>query len=111
MRNPINLQEIGQRIKHERLAKGLTQERLAEQVNITTHYIYEIERGSKTMSITILAAISSTLNISTDYILFGYDDNNEKKENLILQISSLSPSQKSKISEILHFLLKITDDI
>ncbi|MDD6395431.1 MAG: helix-turn-helix domain-containing protein [Acutalibacteraceae bacterium] len=111
MRNPINLQEIGQRIKRERLANGLTQERLAEQVNITTHYIYEIERGSKTMSIAILAAISSALNISTDYILFGQDDNNEKKQELILQISKLSPSQKNKISEILRFLLKITDEI
>ncbi len=110
MRIPINLQEIGQRIKHERLASGLTQERLAEQVNVTTHYIYEIERGSKTMSITILAAISSALNISADYILFGHDDCNERNNELISQINRLSTSQKNKISEILRFLLQITEN-
>ena len=44
---------------------------LAEKLNVSPHYIYEIERGSKTMSLQILTKLSITLNISTDYILFG----------------------------------------
>lgn len=68
----MNLAEIGGRIKSERKYQGLSQEKLAEMVNVTPHYIYEIERGLKAMSMETLANISNTLNISTDYILFGY---------------------------------------
>lgn len=105
MNELIYLNEIGQRIKRERMSQGLTQERLAEQVNVTPHYIYEIERGSKAMSITILASIASSLHISTDYILFGQDDSNDFSE----YIKKLTPSQKDKLHDILKFLIKIID--
>ena len=68
----MNLAEIGGRIKSERKYQGLSQEKLAEMVNVTPHYIYEIERGLKAMSMETLANISNALNVSTDYILFGY---------------------------------------
>ncbi len=38
----MDLISIGSRIKAERKKLGLSQERLAEQVNVTPHYIYEI---------------------------------------------------------------------
>ena len=40
-------------------------------MNVTPHYIYEIERGMKAMSLETLANISSALELSSDYILFG----------------------------------------
>lgn len=55
----MNLAEIGDRIKSERKYQGLSQEKLAEMVNVTPHYIYEIERGLKAMSMETLANISN----------------------------------------------------
>lgn len=67
----MNLVEIGNRIKIERRNCGISQEILAELVNVTPHYIYEIERGMKAMSLETLINVSKALRLSTDYILFG----------------------------------------
>lgn len=62
---------IGGRIKAERKRLGISQERLAETVSVSPHYIYEIERGMKTMSLETLINIIEALEISADYLLFG----------------------------------------
>lgn len=67
----MNLIEIGNRIKVERKNRGISQEILAELVNVTPHYIYEIERGLKSMSLETLVNVSKALRLSADYILFG----------------------------------------
>lgn len=67
----MNLLEIGGRIKAERKYRNLSQEKLSELVNVTPHYIYEIERGLKAMSLETLMNISAALKLPTDYILFG----------------------------------------
>ena len=67
----MDLQAIGSRIKAERKRLGITQERLSEMINVTPHYIYEIERGMKAMSMETLINLSETMELSTDYILFG----------------------------------------
>ena len=67
----MELKAIGSRIKAERKRLGLTQEQLSEMINVTPHYIYEIERGMKAMSMETLINLSETMELSTDYILFG----------------------------------------
>lgn len=62
---------IGGRIKAERKRLGISQEKLAETVSVSPHYIYEIERGMKAMSLETLINIISALEISADYLLFG----------------------------------------
>ncbi len=53
----IDLIGIGKRVKTARTEHKLTREKLAEIVNVTPHYIYEIERGMKAMSLETLANI------------------------------------------------------
>ncbi len=67
----MDLKAIGSRIKAERKRLGITQEQLSEMINVTPHYIYEIERGMKAMSMETLINLSETMELSTDYILFG----------------------------------------
>lgn len=66
----IDLIGIGKRVKAARTEQRLTREQLAEIVNVTPHYIYEIERGMKAMSLETLSAIATALELSSDYILF-----------------------------------------
>jgi len=68
---PYNNTEMGLRIKQCRKARKMTQEQLAEAVDISPHYLYEIERGSKLVSLPILADIALTLQTSMDYLVFG----------------------------------------
>lgn len=72
----MDLTAIGRRIKSERRSLGLTQEGLSEMINVTPHYIYEIERGMKAMSIETLINLSEALELSVDYILFGVQRRN-----------------------------------
>lgn len=108
----MNQTEIGYRIKQSRKMQKLTQEKLAELVSVSPHYIYEIEKGLKSMSLSTLADIASTLNISTDYLLFGTDyilsSPSEEKvpvDRLNYLLTNLSPQQRDNIADILSALL------
>ena len=43
---------LGRRIKEERLKLNMTQERLVEEVNLSTSYIGQIERGERKLTLT-----------------------------------------------------------
>ena len=100
----MDLKEIGARIKHCRQEQDLTQEKFAELINASPHYVYEIERGIKTMSLSTLDRISTCLNISTDYLLYGYN-NSSTSDNLALLINTLSPAKRANLFNILENLL------
>jgi len=42
---------IGENIKKLREAKGMTQEQLAEKINVSRPYITQLERGSKILNV------------------------------------------------------------
>lgn len=68
----INLKEIGLRIRKEREKLGLSREKFAEIVGLSSYYIGQIERGDRNMSLETLIKICSSLTVSIDYILKGY---------------------------------------
>ena len=61
----------GDRLRLKRTLLGMTQDEMAEKINRSTKYYADIERGNCGMSIETLLALSDTLKMSTDYILFG----------------------------------------
>ncbi len=107
----LNIKEIGQRVKLLRNQQNLTQEQLAELAGISTHYVYEIEAGLKTMSCPILAAIACSLHTSADYLLFGnhdYDlevDSPSQHDALAHLTSMLTASQRNQVAHILSVIV------
>lgn len=102
----MELYKVGERIKLCRKSRKLTQEKLAELIDVSPHYIYEIERGTKCMSIHILEKVSYALNISSDYILFGEDNEISLcRDRLSLIVEQLSPRERERIADILTALL------
>ena len=75
---------FGKRLKELRNIKGMTQEELAEKVNITREHLGRLERGKYGCSIDLLIELSYTLNASTDYLLLGRNPDRDR----------LSPSWK-----------------
>ena len=59
------------RIAELRKQKGLTQEQLAEQLNISTSNLGKLERGLQGLSIDLLIEIGIFFGVGTDYILLG----------------------------------------
>ena len=63
----MNQIELGHRIRQCRKMKHLTQEKLAELISVSPHYIYEVEKGLKSMSLATFIDLCTVLNVSTDY--------------------------------------------
>ena len=63
--------EIGQRIKKYRKIRSLSQEQLAEMVNISATHMSHIETGVTKLSLQVLVDISVALDTSTDSLLFA----------------------------------------
>ena len=55
---------IGDRIKAARKKLNLTQEALAERVDVTLYYMGEIERGVKTPSLDLFIRLVEVLDVS-----------------------------------------------
>jgi transcriptional regulator with XRE-family HTH domain len=63
------LKIIGKRIKEQRLAKGLSQEELAELASLHRTYIGIVERGEKNITLFNLYRISEALGVDINKIL------------------------------------------
>lgn len=62
------MNNLGIRIKTERLSKGITQEKLAEKADISLNFMSLIENG-RNMSVDTLVKIAQALGVSVDYLL------------------------------------------
>jgi transcriptional regulator with XRE-family HTH domain len=69
----------GRRIKVVRQRSGLTQDQLAEKVELSPKYISGIERGVENPTMDILIRLAKVLCVEPyDFFLFGESDENEK---------------------------------
>lgn len=67
----INIQ-IGEQVKLAREGARLTQEQLAERVDVSPQYVSDLERGVVGISIATLKKVCTALCVSSDQILFGH---------------------------------------
>ncbi len=95
----FNLAEIGKRISERRKLMGLTQEQLAERMDVSIQMISNLERGVKAIRIDNLIRLSQILKISTDYILTGKQTTDDMS-TLAEHISQLE-EDKRKMIEVL----------
>ncbi len=65
----IDYKDIGQRIKHARMERGLTQEKLSELVGIGPSHMSHIESGSTVPSFEVFISILNALDCSADELL------------------------------------------
>ena len=93
----INI-EIGEQIKLAREDAGITQEQLAEQVEVSPQYVSDLERGVVGVSIATLKRICISLQVSSDQILFG---NKGTEDDHSLLLAELTPEQKRTLTEII----------
>ena len=66
----INIQ-IGEQVKRARDQANLTQEQLAEYIEVSPQYVSDLERGVVGISISTLKKLCEALQITSDQILFG----------------------------------------
>jgi transcriptional regulator with XRE-family HTH domain len=96
----IDYVQMGKRIKQRRKELHLTQEALAEQVDISASFMGHIERGSRITSLETLLSICIALDVSMDYIIgrAGTDLANTLPD-------TLTEDQRTACREVLTVLL------
>ena len=65
----INYEELGLRIKELRIYRKLTQDNLAQMVDINVSHISNIENNHTKVPLPVLFAIANALDVTIDYLL------------------------------------------
>ena len=65
----MNKLTMGDRIRETRKKQVLTQEQLAERLDVSVEFVGQIERGLKLPSMNVFIKLIEVLNVSADYLL------------------------------------------
>lgn len=103
-------EEIGYRIAILRQAHNLTQEKLAELLDVSVKHISFVERGKSSLSLEKLVKIGEILDCTMDYLLLGksYDNIDEVVPKTLIEIMrSDDVMKKDLLQEYMNFFVKI----
>lgn len=99
---------IGVKLKAIRMVQGLTQQEMAEKLDVSLAFAGELERGETDPSLKMLEKIASSLNLSV-IELISDDQNkndsfwNKRFEQLLLE---LAPEQRNLLYQLLVFMVE-----
>ena len=107
----MNYNEIGQRIRKYRKDRGLSQEQLAEAVNISVTHMSHIETGNTKLSLPVLVALASALQVSCDDLLCGSEDTTaEAISGIMRTVRECSLSQLKIITALIRAVKENTGE-
>ncbi len=88
---------IGEKIKTLRKAQDVTQEKLADYLNISYQAVSKWENGLALPDVTLIPALSNFFGVSADYLL-GIDNENTDKviEDVLVEVFRLKHIAKAK---------------
>lgn len=92
----MDLTLLGNRIRVAREKKGITQEELADRINISPSHISVIERGVKTARIDTVVRIANELDVSADYLLQDLVKRSRESQ-LLSSIMDLPETDRSRL--------------
>ena len=90
--------DLGKRVRARRTELNWTQERLAQEIGVSTSFIGHIERGSRKASMETLVLLANAMQISTDQLLGG---SLTLSGELIKPVKKLTKNQKQAMMQML----------
>lgn len=95
----MDLSTIGKRIKAAREAAGMTQEELAEVLDMSTTHISVLERGVKPPKLETLIRIANVLQVSADTLLQDVVTNSAVgvANDVVRSISDMPEKERTRI--------------
>ena len=102
--------EIGGRIQQLRRLHHLTQENLAEKLDVSVKHISSVERGTSSLSLEKLIQLCSLLDCTIDYLVLGRDisGTGEYIPQSILEIFTRSDKEECELlQEYLLFFRRL----
>lgn len=102
----LNFERISQKLKEIRIAKGITQEYVADIADVNTSHISNIENNRVKVSLSTLVQICNALDVTVDYILADeYNDTSSAIEQEILkELRLCNTDTQKRILKIIEIL-------
>ena len=93
----LTIKAYGARIRQLRKRRELTQEQLAEKLNVSGTYIVKIESNQRTGSVEFAVELAHCFGVSLDYLLLGTACNDKRTvlKTVIAFLSELEASFES----------------
>lgn len=103
-----SLIKIGKNIQKIRKSNGYTQEKLAEEIEVSVRYISDIEQDKSKPSYEVLIKICNIFKIGLDKIFCNYINTKENKsiEYSLAGFDKLSKRDKETIENLIVFFNK-----
>ncbi len=110
---------IGRRMREIRRAAHMTQEKLADTMEVSVNYLGEVERGRKPLSRSLADQFCSYFHVTYDYLFHGLppaywyciregSSYESVQSSLITQLKSCSPDEIVIISQLVGSYLDIS---
>lgn len=106
----MNQKKVGGFFKELRKEKGLTQEQLAEQLNVSGRTVSRWETGNNMPDLDILIEMSDFYEVDIRELIDGErksEKMNQGMEETVLKVADYSNEEKKRLIKKLHFLLWI----
>lgn len=96
---------IGKRIRARREELGFTREQLAEKADLSVQFLADIETGRSNMTTVSLSKLATALDLSCDYIVFGFVKPFDKSDASVI-LDSLSARDRKIAEGILKLFIE-----
>ena len=96
---------IGERLKKARLAKNLTQEQLAEKLDVSVAFLSRAERGDVKINLNRISQLCDLLDVSISNILTGTISNS--KDYLTNDFSNLLKNCPPEKIDLIYKIAKV----
>ena len=102
----VDYKLIGERIKIKRRSKKITQEKLAELLDVTVGYVGQLERGITKINLDRLSEIADVLDTDITVLLGGssYYSSNYLSDDIARLIDKLSIRDRALLYDILKLV-------
>lgn len=100
--------DMGLRIKSKRKALKLTQEVVAEMLDISVKHFSEVERGLTGLSIENLIKLSNILGVSIDYIIKGDADSENEWGYLLSALQKVPQEKRDSVKMLINTVIDLS---
>lgn len=108
-RNNYDVKEFGARIRKIRKANKMTQEDLANRLMLTAESVSNIESGKTNCMPEHIVHICEIFNITTDYLYFGIENQEQVKadaDELSALLSACSAEELERVTQMVKLFLR-----
>lgn len=99
---------IGERLKKARIDKNMTQEKLAEQIDVSVAFLSRVERGTSHINLKRLTQICEILGVSEGSILNGVSSNSDNY--LASEFNNILNSVSSDKQKLIYKIAKVISE-